>query len=121
MTLTSAPGQRWEFYGCDGTMVLDNSATDYINGFRLRIGTRSSGRMDEVSIEAEVSRAAAPCETHAKVDGRISAVTPIAARFIDWIRGGPPAHPNLNDGLRVQRLLGYAIESNSTGRRIQCS
>jgi predicted dehydrogenase len=104
-------GQRWEFYGGVGTLVLSNSTADYVDGFQVLYGTGLSGQMAEIPIRAGITSDA---------DGRIAAVTPLAARFIEWSRGGPPSYPDLSAGLRVQRLLDAAHQAHATGRRIQC-
>ena len=104
-------GHHIAFYGNDGALVLDNPTTDYAGGFRLFCGTRQSNCLEEV----EVGGASFRQIDVAGEDGRVSLVGRLAARFVDWIRNGVPAHPDFEDGLRVQNLLEAARQSNASG------
>ena len=99
------PGHRLEVYGDSGTLVLDNATTDYARGFKLSLGTRAEPRL--ATIEA------ADADSHA--DGRVYPVSRIAGRFIQAIRSGQTATPNLEDGLRVQVLLDALRFADHTG------
>ncbi|MDI6828933.1 MAG: Gfo/Idh/MocA family oxidoreductase [Armatimonadota bacterium] len=100
-------GHHIEFYGDEGTLVLDNSTPDYARGFRLLYGTRTSNRL-EVVCSDDRSEAI-------KSDGRIPAVARLVKRFIDWIETGIPSMPSFKEGLRVQSLLEAARESHRFG------
>lgn len=102
-------GHRIECYGENGSLVLENSTSDYIKGFKLFFGTRDTNSLEHI-----------PCEALAagEVDGRISAMKPLAERFIRWIHNGVPAKPNLHDGLRVQSLIQAAKSSHEKGEWI---
>jgi predicted dehydrogenase len=89
------PGHRLEVYGDLGTMVLENATPDYARGFKLSLGTRAAPTL--ATIEA------AGDDSHA--DGRVYPASRIAGRFIEAIRSGQTAVPNLEHGLRVQVLL----------------
>ncbi|MEP7357569.1 MAG: Gfo/Idh/MocA family oxidoreductase, partial [Anaerolineales bacterium] len=78
-------GHRLEFYGDHGAMILENLAADYARGFTLRCGTRGMGGLETVPV----------ADFPDGVDGRIAAVTPLAARFVDWCLTGRPAAPTL--------------------------
>jgi predicted dehydrogenase len=97
-------GHRLEIYGDSGTLVLDNSTADYVNGFMLSAGTRESPALS-----------AQRAEPFPFADGRIGATGAIARRFIDSILSGTPARPNLIDGLRVQRLIAAARTADRSG------
>jgi predicted dehydrogenase len=97
-------GHRLEIYGEEGTLVLENRTTDYVNGFTLSVGTRL-----ERALSTENS------EEFPHHDGRIGAVSAIVRRFIDGILSGTPVTPNIADGLRVQHLIDVARSADSTG------
>jgi predicted dehydrogenase len=88
-------GHCLEVYGDSGTLVLENATKDHARGFKLSLGTRAAPCL--AAIEA------ADDDSHA--DGRVYPVSRIAGRFIEAIRSGRNAVPNLEDGLRVQVLL----------------
>ncbi len=96
-------GHRVEFFGDEGTLVLENPTHDYVSGFRLLHGTRAGNRLEVVS---QVQEQASP------LDGRIPAVARLVERFVHWIRVSESCSPNFRDGLRVQRLLGAARKSH---------
>ncbi len=100
-------GHRVEFYGQEGTLVLDNPTTDYIRGFQLLYGTRASKCLN---ILREDSRKANDIS-----DGRVVAVMRLANRFVNWIKIGTPSKPDLDDGLHAQRLLEIARRSHFEG------
>ena len=101
-------GHALEIYGDQGTLVLNNPTADYASGFRVHLGTRTSGRLTCVS-ETE--------DSAVEIDGRLAPVTALVRRFLDAIDGGAAMTPDLADGLRVQQLLALAeAAGNSTGR-----
>jgi predicted dehydrogenase len=97
-------GHRVEIYGDQGTLLLENRTTDYVNGFTLSVATRESRTF-----------ATEPCEPLPHPDGRIGAVGAIARRFVDAILSGAPVKPNLADGVRVQHLIGVVRAADQTG------
>ncbi len=101
-------GHRLEFYGSDGALVLDNPTKDYINGFRLRHGSRAGGRLETIMEAAPAGE-----------DGRVRAVGSLTRRFVDWITTGATASPTIQDGLRVQRLMAAAQRSHQERRWIE--
>ena len=102
-------GHRVELYGETGAIWLENTTADYVSGFRLLHGTRSSGRMEPAAEAAPV----------AGVDGRVGAVSRLTGRFADWIENGTAASPDFEDGLRVQQLLSAARRSHESGGRLE--
>ena len=92
-------GHLVEIYGDEGTLVLHNSTSDYVTGFRLNVGTRASGALACVSEDTAGGH---------QVDGRLASVSKLVSRFIDAIHGGGAMTPNLVDGVRVQGLLALA-------------
>ncbi len=104
-------GHRVAIYGQQGTLVLDNPTSDYINGFSLWHGTRDTNRLECVL--------APPDEGTAETDGRIGAVNSLVRRFLRWVREGVPATPDIGDGYRVQKLLDAALRSNAADRGIE--
>ncbi len=102
-------GHRLEFYGDRGTLVLDNSTADYVDGFQLQRATRES-----VCFETLVPA------TLSEGDGRIAVVSRVTRRFVDWLSTGAEQQPNFADGLRVQSLIERAKRSDRTGRWVDC-
>ena len=100
-------GHRLEFFGDQGMLVLDNGTSDYVRGFRLLHGTRTSNRL-EVVCSGDSSKAAS-------LDGRIAVVARLAGRFLDWVEKGLPSKPSFKEGLRVQSLLEAARKSDGIG------
>lgn len=92
-------GHLVEIYGDEGTLVLHNSTSDYVSGFRLNLGTRASGALCRVYTGEDAG---------AEVDGRLAPVSQLVRRFIDAIHGGAAMTPDLADGVRVQELLALA-------------
>ena len=105
-------GHRIEFYGDDGSLVLENPKRDYMRGFVLRLASRPND-FENIDVGAP--------ETDLWADGRVLPSSRIARRFIDWIHGGSPAQPNFTAGLRVQSLLEDARRSHETGRWVDVS
>lgn len=101
-----------EFYGENGTIVLDNSSKDHTGGFSLKLGTRSSGKFRTISSSSKK-------RINKDIDGRINQVSCISKRFIKWIRTGIPQRPNFQDGLRVQKLIEKALLSSNSGKWVK--
>lgn len=97
-------GHRLEFYGDEGTLVLENTTSDYMKGFRLLYGKRPQAQLEPITADD-------PDEGR-YADGRILAASRLASRFLDWMEKGTAARPDFRDGLRVQRLLGAARDSD---------
>jgi len=97
-------GHRLEFYGDHGALALDNRTPDYLDGFQLFYGTRESNRLEPFSPAGQSDQ-----------DGRVVTVGRIVHRFVDWIATGAPSAPSFRDGLRVQRLLDAARQSDQAG------
>ncbi len=101
-------GHRWEIYGDDGAMVLENRRESYMTGFEAYLGTR-----DMSSLE----RQAVPEEAHPPgVKGRVVAVSALLGRFLAWIADGQPRTPSFEQGVRTQHLLDAARQSHRSGR-----
>jgi predicted dehydrogenase len=98
-------GHKVTLYGTEGTLILDNPTSDYIHGFGLKIGRRGSAHLEQLEPPLQ-----SPYE-----DGRITAVSSLVSRLIDWARDGTPSHPNLEDAIRVQTLLDAARRSHNSG------
>jgi predicted dehydrogenase len=104
-------GHRIEFYGEDGSLVLENQGRDYMRGFRLLHARRPANELTPVDVtDPEEGR---------WEDGRVLPVSRLARSFFDWIELGKPAHPNFRDGLRVQELIAAAQSSHQSGGWVQ--
>jgi predicted dehydrogenase len=97
-------GHRLEFYGEDGTLVLDNPGPDYMRGFQLLHAKRPAAALAPVPAD-DPDDARFP-------DGRIAPVSRLARRFFDAIETGAPASPGFAHGYRVQRLIDAAQRSH---------
>lgn len=106
-------GHRLEFYGEDGTIVLDNPGPDYMRGFRLFVSRRPDRLLNAIDVTVP--------SLDEWSDGRVLPASRLAARFLDWIDGGPAAKPDFAAGLRVQILLDAARRSHAIGRWIDIS
>lgn len=106
-------GHRIEFYGEDGTLVLENRTADYMRGFVLSQANRP-GEMTIVPVEDALDAG--------QPDGRIAPTARLAAKFIDCLveqpRYKPNAAPDFAAGFRVQQLIDAAQRSNREGRWI---
>jgi len=97
-------GHRLEIYGEQGTLLLENRTTDYVNGFALSVGTRATGAFSTQTLEPL-------CQP----DGRIGAASAIVRRFVDAVLPGAPVEPNLAHGPRVQQVMAAARAADRTG------
>ena len=106
-------GHRIEFYGEDGTLVLENRTADYMRGFVLSYAKRP-GDMAVVPVD-DTDDAEHP-------DGRIAPASRLAVQFLDCLadppRYKPNAAPDFAAGYRVQQLIDAAQRSNREGRFI---
>lgn len=106
-------GHRIEFYGEDGTLVLENRTADYMRGFVLSYAKRP-GDMAVVPVD-DTDDAEHP-------DGRIAPASRLAVQFLDCVadppRYKPNAAPDFAAGYRVQQLIDAAQRSNREGRFI---
>jgi hypothetical protein len=105
-------GHRVEFYGDAGTLVLNNPTADYVSGFQVLHGTRTSKQLELVQLDR-------PASTAIK-DGRLVVVSRLVNRFVSWLETGVPAAPSFKDGLRVQHLLEAAKKSHDSGCWVDC-
>lgn len=90
-------GHRIEFYGSEGTLVLNNVSYDTMRGFVLRHGTRATKELRFVDVELD------PLDTQA--DGRIAPSSRLASKFLDRIEGHQVSAPDFAAGYRVQTLI----------------
>jgi predicted dehydrogenase len=100
-------GHRVEFYGEEGTLVLDNSTLDYMKGFRVLLGRRRDSQLQAVAVDDP--------EEMLYPDSRILPTSRLARRFLDWAEKGIPSGPDFREGLRVQKLLDAALRSHASG------
>ena len=107
-------GHRIEFYGEDGTLILENRTADYMRGFVLSYAKRP-GDLTPVAVD-DPADAGYP-------DGRIAPTSRLAASFIDCLadkpRYKPNAAPDFAAGFRVQELIDAAQRSNREGRFVK--
>jgi len=104
------PGHRLEFYGEDGTLVLENTGADYMRGFALKCAKRPAGALERIRVD-DPADAQYP-------DGRIAPVSRLVKNFLDAIERGTAPKPGFAEGFRVQYLIDAAQRSHRDGRFI---
>jgi predicted dehydrogenase len=104
------PGHRLEFYGEDGTIVLNNSGADYMRGFELLHARRPAAALALVPVH-DPSDAQYP-------DGRIAPVSRLVKGFLDGIERKTMPKPGFAEGYRVQQLIDAAQRSHREERFI---
>lgn len=100
-------GHRIEFFGEDGTLVLNNPTRDYMRGFELYHARRPAAALERIAVDDPID-AQFP-------DGRIAPVSRLTRVFFDAIEQGTPATPGFADGYRVQMLIDAARRSHEQG------
>jgi predicted dehydrogenase len=93
-----APQHRINLKGSAGEMTLINKTADHILGFEFW----SKQGLIETS-QAVVP----PLGTY----GRFLAAKPLVDRLIHWLKNGVPSKPDIESGVRVQRLIHPALQS----------
>ena len=88
-------GQRLELYGEQGMLQLVNNTTDVVNGFVLSTSIRNENTIKHPTQTLSVNH----------MDGRTTAVSVLANRFVHWIQSGELQTPNFFDGHRVNLLI----------------
>ena len=104
-------GHRVEFYGEQGSLILENPTPDYAKGFKLWHGDRHSGSINQVDCTG--------ADDFWAGDGRVAVVARLAAKFVDWLATGKPCRPAFGEGLRVQQLLDAALRSHLSGAWVE--
>ena len=100
-------GHRIEFYGEDGTLVLDNPGGDYMRGFRLFYGKRPAAALTPFR---SMTRSTRNIRTAASRRFRGS---PGASSTLS--KAAPPVRPDFAAGYRVQQLIDAAQRSHQQG------
>ncbi len=103
-------GHRLEFYGEDGTLMLNNAGADYMRGFELFYAKRPETAVTHIGV-TDADDAQYP-------DGRIAPVARLAKSFLDAIEQGGSAQPDFAAGYRVQQLIDAAQRSHREGKMI---
>ncbi len=102
-------GHRLEFYGEDGTLVLNNPTSDYMRGFVVNHAKRPAQAFVPVPVEDD------PVDQKFPAEARIAPVSRLVSRFIDAIEQRHSAEPGLNAGHRVQFLLEAVRQAHASG------
>jgi predicted dehydrogenase len=98
------------FQSGEGTLILQNTSKDYIQGFRLY--AQPTGGSDFIErIPSSVWEVNFPVCT----DGRILATGSLAQRLVQWVQGRSVSQPDFSAGHRVQQLLSLAAQSHLSG------
>ncbi len=105
-------GHRLEFYGEEGTLMLNNPTADYMRGFALSHARRPATGLAPVAIEDD------PLDRQFPGEGRVAPVSRLVTRFLDAIERRQPVTPGFAEGYRVQVLLDAVRQSHAKGQRI---
>ena len=106
---TQASTHRIEAYGSDGCLILENTSSDPVVGFALKMASRKSPEYATLGREE--------IEQDAGEDSRVEPVSRLASRFLNWYIDGMPTTPSFREGLRAQQLI-VAVQQSSTTRRV---
>jgi predicted dehydrogenase len=105
-------GHRLEFYGEDGTLVLNNPTADYMRGFTVTHAKRGDGALAPIAIEDD------PLDAQYPAEARIAPVSRMAHRFLDAIEQRRPVTPGFAEGYRVQVLLEAVRRSHAMKKAV---
>lgn len=100
----------WEFQGQKGDLVLQNNTRSTTMGFEIIHYNANAGRI--VIAHAKSGDLSAE-------DERVCLVKSLGERFITWHQGGEPSKPDFEDGVRVQQLIEYALNSANSNRPVK--
>jgi predicted dehydrogenase len=106
-------GHRLEFYGEDGTLLLDNPTSDYMRRFALSHARRPAEALEPIAVEPD------PRDRQFPTEARIAPVSRLAGRFLDAVERRTPVSPGFAEGYRVQVLLDAVRLSQAQGCRIK--
>jgi len=99
-------GHRLEIFGNKGSLTLENTGADYMNGFTLKVKSASGEKTETFPDPTGFS------------DGRVVAVNRVVKKFLDSIESNQNVGPNLFDGARNQFLMEASRKSSQTGQRV---
>lgn len=105
-------GHRLEFYGEDGTLVLNNPTQDYMRGFTVHHARRPGAELAPVAVDDD------PLDRQYPAEARIAPVSRLAGRFLDAIERKSAVSPGFAEGHRVQMLLDAVRRSHESGRSV---
>lgn len=97
------PLHRIHITGTNGSLTLENTASDYISGFVLK----KDGAVVANEKQALLND-----------DGRIWATHQVVKCFVDSIKTGKLNSPTLTDGVRAEELMKWALQSSRTRQEI---
>ena len=103
-------GHNLTIFGEKGTLVIDNTTSDYACGYNLFLGNIKNQKFELLSSNEDLKDSAE--------DSRLVPVGKLIGRFVEWIRTGKKTAPDFSDGARIQRILDACRKSNLSGTRI---
>lgn len=119
--VTHAPGDplhRLTFIGSKGRLTLENSGSDYMNGFCLTLQKNGSApRRAAAEVRSAAGRRAGGTLS---LDGRIAPAARLLGRWAEAAAGRKPFSPDFASGARVQTLIAAARRSNALGKEVDC-
>jgi predicted dehydrogenase len=102
MTAGAGAGNRFEAWGTDGWLVIDNANKLW--------GAQNGEALQEIPIPAEYTRADLGVQ-----DARVMPFVKLVERFVEGMRTGTSPDPSFDDGVAVQKVMDAVRESNKTG------
>lgn len=100
----AAAGSRFEAYGSEGTLVLDNS--EHLHG------ARAGGSLEELAMPDALLQQFGDYPHNSSLGAFIRLVDV----FVRGIREGAPVAPSFSDGVKVQEVMGAVHRSHAEGR-----
>ena len=98
------PTHQIEFLGNNGSLILKNTNSNFVDNFEIIIKT--DNHVEKIETPKFPKSSLKTLE-----DSRVKVVLPIAKRFIDWCNTGVASKPDFEDGMRVQELIDLARNS----------
>ena len=94
-----------KFFGKKGNLSLENYSNNFVDNFKLKLDI--DGELQNIPIQ-KVDFLEEKTE-----DPRIKIVTNLTKKFVNWCNTDVSTKPNFEDGLRVQKLIDLARNSNA--------
>jgi predicted dehydrogenase len=104
-------GHSLEIYGSEGSLILQNTTSDPVAGFKLYYAARGE--------ETKLIDHEARYLTGHKTDSRVMPTSRLINTFLKSLTGESIKHPTIRDGHRVQHLLQFAKVSNSNQQLVR--
>tara|TARA_Y100001936_G_scaffold70180_1_gene69257 strand:- start:1553 stop:2569 length:1017 start_codon:yes stop_codon:yes gene_type:complete len=95
-----------EFNGSDGKLILQNLSDNSIDNFELILNIADKSEKIQINDEHSFRN------DNIFEDSRVKVVSSLAKKFIKWCETGIPQKPDFQNGVRVQKMIQTAKNSN---------